>query len=80
MKPIAIFSIAVGLFGTTAFANTPELFANGDYANYQADPGNGEVIFNASGCATCHAVDGDDTILAGGRKSRPSLESFMRPT
>ncbi|WP_345791018.1 c-type cytochrome [Gymnodinialimonas phycosphaerae] len=27
---------------------------------------NGELVFNAAGCGSCHAIDGDDRILAGG--------------
>lgn len=48
-------------------AHAVELFDQSAFADYNADLANGAKIFGAAGCATCHAVDGDDTILAGGQ-------------
>jgi mono/diheme cytochrome c family protein len=43
-----------------------DLFDQSAFANYEADAANGATMFAVGGCATCHAVDGDDNILAGG--------------
>lgn len=42
------------------------LFEDGHLAEYTPDIENGEQVLNAAGCASCHAIDGDDRILAGG--------------
>lgn len=42
------------------------LYDTAAYADYQPDLINGATMFAAGGCATCHAVDGNDNILAGG--------------
>jgi len=55
----------LGLLGLSS-AQAQELFADGAFADYTPDATNGEAVFNAAGCAACHAVDGDDRVLAGG--------------
>lgn len=42
------------------------LFEDGALSDYTPDVENGELVFNAAGCGSCHAIDGDDRILAGG--------------
>ncbi len=59
----ALVSAAV-IFSSNA--NAQDLFQAGDYADYEADATNGELVYSASGCAACHSIDGDDTVLAGG--------------
>jgi mono/diheme cytochrome c family protein len=64
-KNFAILTFLVGSL-TPVPAIASELFDQSAFANYQPDMANGALMFAAGGCATCHAVDGDDSILAGG--------------
>ncbi len=73
-------------FGTTALAlclaapvAAQDLFAQGVYNDYQPNIENGKVIFSAAGCGTCHAVDGADDILAGGREIRTKFGELYAP-
>lgn len=44
------------------------LFQEGAFKDYKPDPRNGKLIYHASGCANCHAAEGNDKLLSGGRK------------
>lgn len=58
-------------------ASTP--FAESDFAAYQPDPENGEAVFNAAGCASCHAVEGDAELLAGGQEIKTKFGALYSP-
>lgn len=49
------------------------------FADYQSDLANGEIVFNATGCASCHAVEGDLDILAGGMKIETKFGNIFVP-
>lgn len=74
-----LFLAAIAAFALSQPAAAQRQFRSGDYADYQPDLANGLVMFNAGGCAACHAVDGDDAILAGGREFRTSLATYVAP-
>lgn len=54
-------------------------FESGAFADYQPNTKNGEVVFNAAGCAYCHAVEGDTEILAGGREIKTKFGAIYTP-
>jgi mono/diheme cytochrome c family protein len=64
-KPLFLAAVMASLLGPAQLI-AQDLFDQSAFANYEADAANGAVMFAAGGCATCHAVDGDDNILAGG--------------
>jgi len=79
MKQIFLTGIAACVLASASAASTGEPFKQGDFAGYQPDIANGQVIFNAAGCAACHAVDGDDTILAGGQAITTKFGDLFAP-
>lgn len=72
---MTVCAVALG----TAAGAQDALFDANAYSDYQADVANGEVIFNAAGCATCHAVDGADDILAGGQAISTKFGELYAP-
>ncbi|TLP69384.1 c-type cytochrome [Parasedimentitalea maritima] len=54
-------------------------FANGDFASYEPNLENGEAVFLAANCASCHGVDGDPSILAGGQKIETKFGTLYSP-
>lgn len=70
--------VAAGLFATRA---TPVESAAFD--GLEADPVNGETVFIASGCASCHAApdaEGDaKLVLAGGQRFESDFGTFIAP-
>ncbi|MDO6728615.1 cytochrome c [Marinovum sp. 2_MG-2023] len=71
--------LVLGVFATASWAQTGALFEAGAYADYQPDLENGRTMYYAAGCATCHAVDGDDTILAGGQEMSTRFGELYAP-
>lgn len=69
--------LAFAVAGPSAEAAEP--FADGAYAEYQADAARGAVVYNAAGCATCHSVEGDMDLLAGGRAFENRLGKVYAP-
>ena len=45
-----------------------QLFESGTYDQYQPDVNNGKYVFTAAGCASCHAAEGDNNLLSGGKQ------------
>jgi mono/diheme cytochrome c family protein len=64
-KRFAIATFVAGFLCPLPSSAT-ELFDQSAFAGYEADLANGALMFSAGGCATCHAVDGDSNLLAGG--------------
>lgn len=67
---------ALALFLTRPGTVDPERFASLD-----GDVVRGEVIYWASGCASCHAAEGDDTrkVLSGGYRLTSDFGTFVSP-
>ncbi|AXI41347.1 c-type cytochrome [Sulfitobacter sp. SK011] len=77
-KLFFIAIVAAGICGP-AQITANELFDQSAFADYQADPENGARMFAAGGCATCHAVDGGDDILAGGEAISTKFGELFPP-
>ena len=77
-KHFAIIAVAA-YFLNPAQSIATELFDQLAYADYQADQANGAIMFSAGGCATCHAVDGDDNLLAGGEAIQTKFGDLYPP-
>ena len=69
----------VALCATGFAAQAQELLTAADVAGHTPDAKNGEQVYNAAGCATCHSVEGDLNILAGGRKFENRLGTLFAP-
>jgi mono/diheme cytochrome c family protein len=66
---LAVFLIAILLAGIGWFLTAPEPLAAAQLPSHEPDAANGERIFHAGGCASCHAVpeaEGDDKLKLGG--------------
>ena len=61
-----------------AMAEEP-LFEGGMLDAYAADPVRGEQVYDAAGCATCHSVEDDMMLLAGGRVFENRLGKVYAP-
>lgn len=72
-----------GLIATTVMlassGQANALFEDGAYAEYQANLENGALVFNAAGCATCHGIEGEDLILAGGQALNTKFGELYAP-
>ena len=55
------------------------LFEGGAFDSFAADAVRGEVIYDAAGCATCHSVEDDMQLLAGGRVFENRLGKIYAP-
>ena len=77
-KHFAIIAVAA-YFLNPAQSIATELFDPLAYADYQADQANGAIMFSAGGCATCHAVDGDDNLLSGGEAIQTKFGDLYPP-
>lgn len=64
-KPAAAFTALI-LSLSAGIVSAQDVFPEGTLSDYAPDVANGELVFNAAGCGSCHAIDGDDRILAGG--------------
>ncbi|MEP1206582.1 MAG: c-type cytochrome [Rhizobiaceae bacterium] len=61
------------------FAQAQELFPDDAYANYKADVANGQSIFNAGGCGSCHGAADNPELLSGGLKLDSFVGTFYAP-
>jgi hypothetical protein len=73
-----------GLGGATGLALTQATALDDEaLAGIDADPANGETVFIASGCASCHAApeaEGDaKQVLAGGQRFDSDFGTFIAP-
>jgi len=60
-------------------AHARDLFKADAYTNYSGDVKNGEYMFNASGCAACHAPGNDPKLLSGGVKMDTYVGTVYTP-
>ncbi len=79
----AALVLAVGLAAWAWFLTAPEPLSAAQLPAHDPDPANGERIFNAAGCASCHAVpeaeDEDRLKLAGGLELNTDFGVFRVP-
>lgn len=79
---ILFFLIVVGA-GAFWVLSRPETLPADAMAGLTADPGNGETVFWAGGCASCHAAPGaqgdDRLVLAGGYRIESPFGTFVAP-
>jgi mono/diheme cytochrome c family protein len=74
---VVAFSLAVAGFVVTA----PKSVTAGDLPPHQPDLANGHAMFEAGGCASCHATPGqkDMTRLGGGLVLKSPFGNFVTP-
>ncbi len=77
LKALGLALVAASLAAGTAEAR--DLFKPDAFANHKADVANGEYMFNASGCAACHAQGDDLKLLSGGLKMETFIGTFFVP-
>ncbi len=83
-KLIAVLVVlAVAGFGVFWLLTAPRTFAAADLPDHTPDLANGEYVFWAGGCASCHAApgaSGDDLLkLGGGRVLKTDFGDFNVP-
>jgi mono/diheme cytochrome c family protein len=81
-KWILAMAVAAAAAATIFWILTePSTIAAGALPVHQPDPANGERMFNAAGCASCHIAPGskDKTRLAGGVALRTPFGTFRAP-
>jgi mono/diheme cytochrome c family protein len=66
-------------FGGTARAEQLPAFEGGALDSFAADATRGETIYDSAGCATCHSVEDDMQLLAGGRVFENRLGKVYAP-
>ncbi|MGV8954827.1 MAG: c-type cytochrome, partial [Cypionkella sp.] len=71
-------SIVLAVWSNAAFAELPA-FAENQFAAYAPDATHGAEVYNAAGCATCHSVEGEMQLLAGGRVFENRLGKVYAP-
>ena len=76
---VIVIALGLGMF----LAVSPQLLTQADLPNHQADIANGERMFNAAGCSSCHAAPGakdEETLkLAGGLALSTPFGTFNVP-
>lgn len=79
----AIAVLAIGLAALFWFITAPQRLAAANLPAHQPDPANGERIFHAAGCSSCHAAPqarGEDKLtLAGGLELNTDFGLFRVP-
>lgn len=83
LRRILILLAIAALLGFGVFwaLTRPQQVAAADLPAYTPDVANGRTMFNAGGCASCHAVPGrqDRTVLGGGLALRSPFGTFYVP-
>lgn len=79
--PVAV--VAAAGFATFWWLTQPTIITTAELPNHTGDVVNGEVLFHAGGCASCHAAPGakGDTkkILSGGLALKTPFGTFLAP-
>ncbi|MEE9376046.1 MAG: c-type cytochrome, partial [Rhizobiaceae bacterium] len=63
----------------SATAQAAELFPEDAYSGYQADIKNGETLYNAGACGSCHGAADNHDLLGGGLKMSSYVGTFYVP-
>jgi len=84
IRVLAIVALVVAVGGVAFWLlTTPQKLAAGDLPDHTPDIANGERMFWAGGCASCHAApdaDGDEALkLGGGRALETAFGTFRTP-
>ncbi len=85
MHPIFRWIIAAALVGAAVFwvVTMPGDVEAEELAGLEGDPGRGEGLFWAAGCANCHAAPGAEDeaklVLAGGQRFASPFGTFLAP-
>ena len=61
------------------FAIAADLYNDGEFSGYTPDVENGETVFQASACGSCHGLVDDQSTLAGGLEFSNKLGTFFAP-
>ena len=64
---------------TSFAALAQDMFTADTLPAHEPDVENGKLVFNAAGCATCHAVDGKLDLVAGGERFSNKLGTLYAP-
>lgn len=76
---LAVIALVAGV-GVFWFVTVPAVVSAEALPAYSPNPANGEVVFNAGGCASCHAVKGEPRTMLGGGLAIPSaFGTFYAP-
>ncbi|MCC5860434.1 MAG: c-type cytochrome [Gammaproteobacteria bacterium] len=63
--------------------SAPQPLPDSHFEGLTGDAGNGELVFWAAGCASCHSAEGargdDRLVLAGGRRFESDFGTFVAP-
>lgn len=85
LRQLIKLGIVLGVLGLGIFwyLTMPQRLAESDLPNHTADAGNGQYIFAAGGCSSCHAAPdakGEDKLkLAGGLRFETQFGTFIAP-
>lgn len=78
MIRLAVFGLV--LAGAALWLTKPQTLPQGALEGMQADVQNGEIVFTAAGCASCHkAPKGERLILSGGQAFASPFGTFYAP-
>lgn len=79
----AVVALALLLGAAGWFASAPQVLVAADLPAHEPDIANGELIFHAGGCSSCHAAPGakgaDKLLLAGGLELATDFGRFRVP-
>jgi mono/diheme cytochrome c family protein len=80
---VAVIVLAIGCAALGWFLTAPEPLAAAQLPDHEPDAANGERVFYAGGCASCHAAPdaqgGDKLMLGGGRELATEFGTFRVP-
>lgn len=83
MKRIIVGLVLIGLVGLAAgmFITRPQKIEPVRFATLTGDASDGESVFWAGGCASCHKAEGSEDSLAlpGGRRFKTDFGTFIAP-
>jgi mono/diheme cytochrome c family protein len=82
-RKLILAAVAAAVLGLGVFwiVTKPATVSASALPAYVADPTRGKAVFNAGGCASCHAIPGQDdrTLLGGGLGIRSPFGTFYAP-
>lgn len=84
MRNLLLGVAAIGVIGGTALwaLSAPKLLDATTLSSLSGDAAQGEAIFHASGCSSCHVAperDADPLVLSGGREFASDFGTFVAP-
>jgi mono/diheme cytochrome c family protein len=75
---VGLAGVLLAVWSTSARAELAP-FTDGQFASYTPNAEHGAEVYNAAGCATCHSVEGEMQLLAGGRGFENRLGKVYAP-